>query len=143
MKGDFSVSGWYTNIVPGCMILPLIEVNAVRIGFPFGGMLEISEEGELTGQLLDNTGLATISGKMEDGKLQFEKKYTTGDFVEQPPVVYVLEIDDEASTDIDLVFRGGYRFSADQKSDDGHVVMSLGLSIFQTKQLHGCSHGHE
>ena len=143
LQGRFAVSGWYDNIVPGCSVLPLVEVNAVSIGFPFGGIIEISEEAEVTGQIVDSTGLAEITGRVTGNRIEFEKKYITGKFTKQPPVIYGLDLDDEASTDGEFIFRGGYRFSAKQQNDSGHVILSVQPSLFETRQLHGCSHGHE
>ncbi len=123
----FALAGWYTNLVPACSVLPLTEISAQRIRFPFGGFIEVFPDGNLVGVLAEKQGVADITGGTDTDGLSFQKKYRAGDkshqardLANQPPVYYRLK-----NTDRPFRLIGGYRFTADQAQEDGQVEIEL------------------
>lgn len=137
MKGNFAVAGWYTNIVPGCSVLPLVEINAAKIDFPFGGTLHVTPEGDINGTIVDSTGKAEVSGKVVDTKVELHKQYSEGEMAEQPPVFYTMSIEAEGGGDA-FVLKGNFRFSEDQQSNNGEVVMFMHQNIIPLEPREGC-----
>ncbi|MBU0613435.1 hypothetical protein KKB10_05505 [Patescibacteria group bacterium] len=122
LSGRFAIAGWYTNVVPGCTVLPIVEVCVAKGRFPFGGYMEISAEGKVTGTIVDKYGQAKIEGEIGKYGLTFKKKYATGAPVkhDQAPLEYCL-----TSAGGTLLFTGEFRFSGEERTEDGRVVLQL------------------
>jgi hypothetical protein len=124
LKGEFTVTGEYTNLSPGCSVLPTIDVSAVNVNIKFSGMICITPGGVVSGTIRDSIGRASITGKRANKKITFQKKYSTGEMASQPPVIYNLYLETETNGN-PLTLKGGYRFSKNQISDNGQVTMLL------------------
>lgn len=139
LEGEFAVAGWYTNLVPSCIVLPLIDHGADREPFPFGGTLRV-QGGEISGVIVDSTGKAVIEGSVQTARIhgitapewfRFNKRYLEGEMVSQPPVLYILEPAGSEPSE----WRGGFRFSELQSGFDGEVAMFLHPTVFEREHI--------
>lgn len=124
LEGNFAVIGDYTNLVPGCTVLPLLDVSAVKENFDFDGTIQITPDGKVSGTIRDSTSSARITGRRDGKKITFRKKYFTGEMASQPPINYILDIENGTDSK-SLTLKGGYRFDIKQTNDDGQVTMFL------------------
>lgn len=120
LTGQFSVAGWFMNLVPGCSVLPLVEVCPVEEQFSITGSLTITPDGKITGQMADTWGPSSIEGEVAEGEVRFRKQYTRGDLVRQAPVHYQLK-----PTDDPMRFLGEYRFVEHQGAANGRAALWL------------------
>jgi hypothetical protein len=124
LEGKFVVSGNYTNLVPGCTVLPLLDVSAIKVNLGFEGTIQITQDGKVSGTIRDSIGSARITGRRDGKRIIFRKKYFTGEMASQPPINYILDIENGTDSE-SLTLKGGYRFDIKQTNDDGQVIMFL------------------
>lgn len=121
-SGQYAVVGYYVSLLPGCAVLPLLEVSAHREELWFGGSLEVCADGSISGFFVDPYRGAKIRGLLKGEKVLLEKEYVTGPLVGQGLVYYRLSIDPRETEFVRLV--GGYSFRPDEDAR-GEVVVRL------------------
>lgn len=121
-SGEYVAAGCYSSLLPGCAVLPLLEVSAHRAELWFGGFLKVRPDGGISGFFVDPYGGAKITGLLKDEKVLLEKEYVTGSLVGQGLVYYRLSIDSRETEFVRLV--GGYSFRPDEDAR-GEVVVRL------------------
>lgn len=116
--GTFKVTGWFRMLVPGCGVVPSVEVSAELETFSFQGTMVVSPDGSFTLNTSDTFGPAVSEGRITDQAMTFQKQYTSEP--NEPPYHYRL-----VPIDSQTVWSGGWRRSPDQRDDAGEARIWL------------------